>query len=194
MERAERTLTVREAVMLVIDAAGGTVAGRTAVQKLCYFAGLSINQDLGHRAHYYGPYSRKVEEALINESFAGDLVESVRTFESGQGRDGKAYTYETTPQGAALVVELRANHPGPGGQIDEIVQRLGEQVPGYAQHSLSLAAKVDLILRQRHNEPAAAEEIPDLARQLGWQVTDHDVEHAVEILLGLGRVEETQAA
>ena len=83
MERPEDHLTVRETVLLVIDAAGRTLEGRTAVQKLCYFAGLALDEDLGHSAHYYGPYSREVEVALENESFAGDLDETMRKFVSG---------------------------------------------------------------------------------------------------------------
>ncbi len=80
MERPEDNLTVRETVLTVIAAAGGTLEGRTAIQKLCYFAGLVLDEDLGHRAHYYGPYSREVEVALSNEAFAGDLEETMRSF------------------------------------------------------------------------------------------------------------------
>jgi uncharacterized protein YwgA len=136
VERAEEHLTVRETVLLVIDAAGGTVEGRTAVQKLCYFAGLTLNEDLGHRAHYYGPYSRQVEAALVNEAFAGDLEETVRTFSGWSGGDGKAYTYKMTGQGAQLVSDLRRDKPAAARRVDEIVGRLGELVPGYRQRSL----------------------------------------------------------
>lgn len=193
MERDQEHLTIRETVLLVIDAAGGTIEGRTAVQKLCYFAGLALDEDFGHRPHYYGPYSRQVEAALVNEAFAGDLEETARTFSGWSGRDGKAYTYAMTSQGVDLVADLRRDKPEAAHRIDEIVRRLGELVRGYKQHPLSLAAKVDLILRQR-DEPAAASEIPELARQLGWKVTDDEVAWAVDILVGLGRVETSQAS
>ena len=53
MERPEDNLTVRETVLLVIDAAGGTLEGRTAIQKLCYFAGLVLIPVFAHLA---GPH------------------------------------------------------------------------------------------------------------------------------------------
>jgi uncharacterized protein YwgA len=193
VERPEEHLTVREAVIVVVDAAGGTVEGRTAVQKLCYFAGLALNEDLGHHAHFYGPYSRPVESALLNEAFAGDLEETVRTFSGWSGRDGKAYTYTMTEQGAELVADVRRTKRAACERVDEIVHKLGELVEDYEQRPLSLAAKVDLILRQR-GTGARASEIPELARQLGWTVDDGEVDLAVGILTGLGRLEATPAA
>jgi uncharacterized protein len=187
VERPEEHLTVREAVVLVIDAAGRRVEGRTAVQKLCYFAGLALNEDLGHSAHYYGPYSRDVESALQNESFAGDLEENVRSFSGWSGREGRAYTYTLTGQGQQVVRELRQQHPEAAERIERIVKRLGELVEGYRQHPLSLAAKVDLILRQQGE--TTADQIPALARGLGWDVTDDEVTQAVNVLVGLGRVQ-----
>jgi hypothetical protein len=176
---------------MVIDAAGGSIEGRTAVQKLCYFAGLALNEDLGHTAHYYGPYSRDVEAALQNESFAGDLDENLRSFSSPPG-EGRAYTYGLTEQGQEVVADLRREKADAVERIDKIVRRLGELVPSYKQHPLSLAAKVDLILRQQGEATAA--QIPELARGLGWKVSDPEVTQAVEILVGLNRVEQPSAA
>ncbi|WP_210491597.1 hypothetical protein [Patulibacter sp. SYSU D01012] len=175
-------------MLLVVDAAGGTVNGRTAMQKLCYFGSAVIEQDSGHRAHYYGPYSRPVEDAVSNSAFAGDITETVTPFASGPGRQ---YHYELTPQGRETVTELRAAHAGAAYRIDETVKRLGELVPGYRQKPLSLAAKVDLIVRQ-HDTPVDTSDVPTLARDLGWQVDEGDVKTAVSILLGLGRIAEVQ--
>lgn len=192
MERPDLDLTVRETVLLVVDAAGGVDVGRTAVQKLCYFAGVRLNEDLGHRPHYYGPYSREVEDALLNESFAGDLEETMRTFTGGSGRTGRSYSYRLTDQGAELVAELRRDKAQAAERVRDIVGRLGELVPGYRQHRLSVAAKVDLILRQRGGG-ATTDDIPELARQLGWTVSDEEVDRAVDILVALGRVETSAA-
>lgn len=192
MERPADHLTVRETVLLVIDAAGGTVDGRTAIQKLCYFAALASNEDLGHRAHYYGPYSREVEAAVENETFAGDLDETVRTFFSQwTGREGRHYTYALTEQGKDFTAQIREAKPDAAGRIEPIVKRLGELVPGYKQHPLSLAAKVDLILRQQG--AVMADQIPTVAKGLGWEVNDEDVAEAVNILVGIGRVAQPDA-
>jgi hypothetical protein len=185
VERPDDHLTVRETVLLVIDAAGGKIEGRTPIQKLCYFAGLAINEDLGHRAHYYGPYSREVEVAVENETFAGDLAESMRTF-NASGREGRQYTYELTDQGKKFVKEIRTGKADAAARVAPIVQKLGELVPGYRQHPLSLAAKVDLILRQQG--ALMADQIPAVAKGLGWEVNDDEVAEAVHILVGIGRV------
>jgi hypothetical protein len=187
VERPDDHLTVRETVLLAIDAAGGTLEGRTAVQKLCYFASLALGEDLGHQPHYYGPYSRAVEVALENEAFAGDLEESMRKFFSTwTGREGRSYTYTLTEQGNEVVAEISEAKPEAAARVNAVVKRLGELVPGYRQHPLSLAAKVDLILRQRGS--MMADQIPVVAKGLGWEVNDDEVAEAVRILVGIDRV------
>jgi hypothetical protein len=182
LESAEGNLSVREAVLLVLDAAGGHMSGRTVAQKLSYFAAGAIGQDLGHRAHYFGPYSRQVEASMSNSSFAGDLEESVVWFGSGH-----QYHYRLTDQGREAVKDLRARHRKNAEAIARTVTRLGQLVPGYPQHWLSLAAKVDLIIEQ-HGGPTRAADIPKLADELGWHVSPDDVARAVEVLVGLDRV------
>ncbi len=191
MEHFDEHLSVRDAVLVIVDAAGGKVEGRTAVQKLAYFAGLAIGKDVGHHAHYYGPYSRAVESALINESFAGDLDECVARFPSWSGPDIRQYTYELTDQGREAVGELRAENPGLCTKIDKVVGELKRLVPGLPQHPLSLAAKVDYIASQRPGETTVGE-IPELAGELGWRVSTEDVQLAVQILVDLNRVRPTR--
>lgn len=186
MGSTQGPLTVREAVLLVLDAAGGSISGRTAVQKLCYFGAQTLGLDLGHRAHYYGPYSRQVEAAVANETFAGDLEEHAEPFE--YGREGRTYHYQITSQGREIVQQLRADHPFEAAALDEMARSLGELVPGYRQKELSIAAKVDLIVHSQ-NEAVPAAAIPALARGLGWQVDDEDVDRAVGILVRLERVQ-----
>ena len=51
----------------LLDASGGSVRGRTYLQKLTYFVTLlaDVKLELGFDAHFYGPYSEIVENALI---------------------------------------------------------------------------------------------------------------------------------
>jgi uncharacterized protein YwgA len=182
-------LEIRDAVLVIIDAAEGQVQGRTAVQKLAYFAGVAIGRDLGHHAHYYGPYSRPVESALINESFAGDLDETTTTFSSWSGPEIRQYTYRLTHQGAEAVAEIRETSPCTCACIDQVVVNLKSLVPGLPQHPLSLAAKVDYILARTSGAPRISE-IPWLAKEHGWEVSESDVKAAADILAGLGRVAE----
>jgi uncharacterized protein YwgA len=59
VEAAERGLTTRDTVLLIADAVGDPVRGRTILQKLAYFSSIDLGSALGHRAYYYGPYSSK---------------------------------------------------------------------------------------------------------------------------------------
>jgi uncharacterized protein len=191
MERVDEHLSVREAVLLIIDAAGGAVHGRTAVQKLAYFAGLAIGEDLSHHAHYYGPYSRAVESALINEAFAGDLDESMERFQSWSGPDIRQYTYTLTEQGRGAVADIRRENPSLSARIDDVVKKLSDLIPGLPQHPLSLAAKVDFILNHKGGT-AVVGDIPEFAREHGWRVSTQDVQQAAQILTGLKRVQGPQ--
>jgi uncharacterized protein YwgA len=179
----EEHLTPREAVLLVLAAAGGTIAGRTVVQKMTYFAGITLGEDLGHAAHYYGPYSREIERALTHCALAEDVRELIERFPApdGHGRERRRHTYTLTDQGRTVVEELRVRFRGQSATIDDVVARLDRAVPSRDQHSLSLAAKTDLIVRQR-NEPTPATEIPVLARELDWEFSDGDVEQALSVL------------
>lgn len=104
MERAARPLTTRDTVLLITHAAGDQVAGRTVMQKLAYFIGLGLRLALGHRAHYYGPYSSKVEDAVSNAVIAGELHETVeRMLHWRGGPDVLRYTYDLTSIGKARV-------------------------------------------------------------------------------------------
>jgi hypothetical protein len=187
VEHTDKPLSIPDLVLLIISAAGGVVNGRTVVQKLGYFAGLAMGRDLGHQAHYYGPYSRPVEAALVNETFAGDLQETVERFTAWSGPEVRQYTYTLTPQGEKVVEEITTANPQTATRVKDIVGQLVGLVPGLPQQSLSLAAKVDFILAASGGE-AQVEDIPALAREHGWQVTEDDVQSAAAILRGLGRI------
>src|SRR5262249_40853843 len=53
-------------VVLAILAMGGEIQGKTKFQKAVYFLGLLTGciDDLGYRAHFYGPYSDDVANAI----------------------------------------------------------------------------------------------------------------------------------
>ncbi|MGB2780353.1 MAG: hypothetical protein WBD63_02605, partial [Phycisphaerae bacterium] len=53
-------------VLLALHAVGGEIQGKTKLQKTIYFLGVMTGHldDLGYRAHYYGPYSDDVADAV----------------------------------------------------------------------------------------------------------------------------------
>jgi uncharacterized protein YwgA len=64
MGSTEEGLAVHDAALIALAAADGTIEGRTTMQKIMYFVSVALGKDFGHRAHYYGPFSRPVESAL----------------------------------------------------------------------------------------------------------------------------------
>jgi uncharacterized protein YwgA len=174
---------------VILDAAGGRIDGRTVVQKMAYFAANALGEDLGHHAHYYGPYSREVERALTHSALSEDVHETVERFPGWRGGpDGRQYHYELTGQGKDLVTELRRRYSDECGVIDAIVARLDRAVPSRNQHTLSLAAKTHLILSQQPGTPVR--DVPELARALNWEMSEGDLAQAVEVLKQVSTVRE----
>ncbi len=56
----------KDFVLLAMLAMGGEIQGKTKFQKTVYFLGLMTGciDDLGYRAHFYGPYSDEVADAI----------------------------------------------------------------------------------------------------------------------------------
>lgn len=189
MERTGRRLTTRETVLLLVAAAGGEVEGRTVMQKLAYFSGLELGAAFGHRAHFYGPYSSRVEDALTQAAIAGDLRESIdRLPDWHGGPDVVKYSYELTDSGTERVENLKHAHPREWGRISEAVGAIREAVPDFNQRTLSSAAKTYLILSERE-DPTSEADVPKLASKLGWQLSPPQVRETIKILENLGLVE-----
>src|SRR5437016_3161878 len=106
---AMKALKAYDFVHLVLHAAGGKVQGRTKLQKLVYFAGVLTNMldDLGYRAHYYGPYSSRVTAATEELRSLGFLEQ--RTAAAGvvdpHGFEIARYDYTLTEDGKKIAEE-----------------------------------------------------------------------------------------
>ena len=51
---------IRDVVLLAYKTFGGTIKGKTMLQKRVYFLSVFLKVDLGYEAHYYGAYSEGV--------------------------------------------------------------------------------------------------------------------------------------
>lgn len=188
MGNSEQGLSIRDAALLAIEAAGGTIEGRTAMQKILYFVSVELGEDFGHRAHYFGPYSRAVENALTFSAMAGEVTETIERFPTyTTGPDIRKYTYELAPPGAEEVEEAQSQHPEDAEKLRETVEAVQGVVPDLNQHSLSMAAKVDYIVSNQI-EDITVGQIPDFARKLGWSISEDQVRQSVDLLKRLGRV------
>lgn len=173
---------MRDIVLLVVDAADGTVEGRTIAQKLAYFTGVALHRGLNHQAHFYGPFSRDVEEALTLGVLAGDLGESVeRIADWYGGPDALRYSYALTEEGQRRVEELKGQYPDEAARIEETVDAIGTAIPEFRQKTLSAAAKIHMIVAEQRR-PVAPDEIPRLAQHLGWSLSQDEVNGTVDVL------------
>ena len=100
-------MDARTFVQLGLLALGGIVHGKTKYQKSIYFLGLMTGclEALGYRAHYYGPYSEDVAEAMDWLRIIGAVDQSssgVGTVDSS-GFEIRRYDYRLNPRGRSFV-------------------------------------------------------------------------------------------
>src|SRR5579863_10430213 len=93
-------------VHLVLNAMGGQIQGRTKLQKTIYFLGILTGNidELGYRAHYYGPYSDTVA-AAVNRLKALGFVEEGSLQTGMVGEDGfeiARHDFTLTEQGKEI--------------------------------------------------------------------------------------------
>jgi uncharacterized protein YwgA len=186
MASTDKRLKNRELVLLVADAAGGTLDGRVKAQKLIYFCGLALGQPTGHTAYFYGPYSDDFESALNRAVMAGELSETVERIQDWYGGpDARKHIYTLTDRGKGAVAEIKADHQEEAKVVDETVAIIAEEIPEFRQRTLSAAAKINHIVSEQDRAVSDAE-LQTLARQLGWHLKKSDIDEAVGALVRLG--------
>ncbi len=189
MERSARPLTTRDTILLITHANDDEVGGRTVMQKLAYFTALALNVHLEHRAHFFGPFSSRVEDALGNAVIAGELRETTERFPDWRGGpDLLKYTYDLTPAGKRRVDALIEHNSADWDQIRDSVRLIRGVLPGLDQKTLSAAAKTYLIISESETG-VDEEQIPDLARRLGWELDADQVSNTMKLLGRLDLVE-----
>ncbi len=180
----------REVILVLLDTYGGRLRGRTLLQKLCYFASVMAGLDLGFRAHYYGPYSPVIEQGVGELKSLGFVSEAALAFGAAQNADFgevRRFDYRLTPDGEAVVADLKKRLPEECDSLAEIVLQIkGAGDPNYRE--LLLAAKTYFILK-RQGKPATFAELESEARSFSWQLSQESVRKAVDFLAALGLVE-----
>jgi uncharacterized protein YwgA len=188
MGEARPDLTDRDVLLLVANAAGGIVDGRTVAQKLTYFVAKRLHRDLEHHAHFYGPFSSNIEMSLKLNVLAEEMKETVETIPSWYGGpDIRKYSYELTDAGRQRVEQLRATSPSEAKTVEETIAAIEEAIPGLKQRPLSAAAKIDLILTEQ-GRAVRVSELGSLADDLGWKLTEDEVKQSVGVLESLDLV------
>lgn len=181
-------MTLDKLVLLIIDEAGGSLKGKTLLQKRGYFLSRLLGMDLGYRPHYYGPYSPELEDALNRAKALGFVEERTLAFGVGDdvGFEVRRYDFTLTDDGTEIVKFLREQNPAECDMIHQCLRRLAEAGDTGDYMLLSVAAKTHYILSERQAAMTASE-IRSAAKELGWNIDLKSTEKAVSFLEALRR-------
>jgi len=183
-------MDARDFVAITLLKAGGEIRGKTKLQKLVYFVGVLTDRldDLGYRAHFYGPYSDEVAYAVSQLKTIGAVDQNVTDW--GIDRSGfevKRYDFRLNAEGRKFAEHLARRHRDTAEQIRcavELYRKAGDR----DYMSLSIAAKTYFLLGQKRGK-ATLEQLVKLASRFGWNVSDAQITEAIEYLQQLGLVE-----
>lgn len=175
-------------VLLALDAMGGEVHGKTLLYKRVYFVGRLSGylSGLGYYAHYYGPYSDEVGEAIGLLRALGFLTEERLGYGAADARGFEITRtdYTLTADGRKLVSVIKQQHAQDAARIAEAWDAVRQAGAGLNYMQLSIAAKVMHILDER-GAPLRPDEIVSIAGEFGWTISGADVERAQDFLMKL---------
>ena len=177
-------------VHLCLLAMGGEIKGKTKLQKTAYFLGLLSNMidDLGYRAHFYGPYSADVAGAANRVralGFATQTVSGIGTVDSA-GFEVARYDLRLTEEGTRMAKVKAANNPNEWEKLKQAAEVL-KRADEHDYMKLSIAAKVYFMLG-RQKQATRIEDLVAVAQKFRWSVTPGQVREAAKFLESLGLV------
>lgn len=166
-----------DGILLVVHACGSHPVGRTALQKLMYFASKLGVVEADFNAHYYGPYSQQVANEVASLVDL-DFLDECSGYMYASGNTG--YSYRLTEDGLRVL-------PDANGQKEAVERVVLSAVDHFALNPqlLAVAAKVHFIL-QGAGKPMFPQTIRERAGSLGWDIAEPDIGKVVDYLRELG--------
>lgn len=175
-------MKLNEIILLLIDGLGGTLGGKTRIQKLCYFYSILNGKEMGFRPHHYGPYSPAVENAMDELEGIGLIDKKVENY--GENSDGFAvnrYDYQITKYGDQVIETIGDNEEK--RNLDEFIKKI-EKFGLPTTMDISIAAKSHYIL-EREKGPLNSMEIRKKAEDFGWDIKPDSIDKAANFLRDL---------
>lgn len=185
--------TIRDVVLLAYKAFGGTVKGKTMLQKRVYFLSVFLKTDLGYEAHYYGPYSEAVATANLEMRSLGYLSETVAGWGVDQrGFELSRHDYKLTEVGVRIADRKAMVNRDLWEKI-EVAAKVVNESGNLDYMELSIAAKAYYILTQMNNK-ATLEDIARIMPKFGWNASGKELEKATDFLQKANLVTKASAA
>jgi uncharacterized protein YwgA len=177
-------------VLLALRAMGGEIRGKTKLQKTVYFLGLMTGHldDLGYRAHFYGPYSEQVADAANRLKSVGFVDRSVAGIGAVDrfGFEVCRTDFALNDDGKQIAEDKAAASPRFWRKLQEAAEVL--QNAGDSDYmKLSVAAKTYFMLGEKKGK-ATMGELVEVANRFGWKVSKGQVQQAAKYLSKLGLV------
>lgn len=171
-------------VHLALLALGGEICGRTKLQKTIYFLGVLTGKldDLGYRAHYYGPYSDAVASAVNRLKSLGFVQESsLRTGACDEnGFEIARSDFKLTEEGEKIAKKKAAESKEAWQKIKTAVTRF-QNAGDIDYMKMSVAAKTFFMLSKK-GKPASSVELAESAKTLGWNPNSKEIDESVGFL------------
>ena len=177
-------------VHLSFLAVGGDINGKTKLQKTVYFLGVMTDAlpDLGYRAHFYGPYSQEVTDAvsrLRSLHFVDQNVVRIGAADAG-GFEVARFDFHLNERGKSVAERKAQRNPAIWQKLGSAAKAL--RTAGDRDYmKLSIAAKTYFMLDEKKGT-ATAEELARLAKRFGWSVSGDEVREAAAFLQHIGLV------
>lgn len=162
------------------------IVGRTQLQKDTYFVCEKLGIDCGFAPHYYGPYSRTVDNAVDTLVSVGFLAESEESFLDSTRPDSyfSRYTYSLRDEGKQILGEIKKKEPRTVKKIEEVMQVIERMGLSANYLSISAAAKTYCILKEERSG-LSSREISKKARSFNWKISETKIDKVADFLIEL---------
>ena len=173
-----------DVVHLALHAIGGEIKGKTKLQKTVYFLGLlsGMDEDLGYRPHFYGPYSADVAGAAQRLRALGFANQTSAGFGSvdSAGFEVARYDLSLTEEGKQMAEAKAKENPDEWKRIEQAAQKI-KDAKEQDYMKLSVAAKTKFMLGQQTGATRLADLVTQ-AQGFGWSITTDEVHDAALVL------------
>jgi uncharacterized protein YwgA len=143
-------------------------------------------EDLGYRAHFYGPHSDEVADAIGWSSTIGAIDQTssgVGTVDSS-GFEIRRHDFRLNEQGKRFAKATSLRHADIWKRLQHAASLLKRS--GDLDYSkMSIAAKTYFMLKETAGQ-ASQQDLAELATRFGWEVTPQQVQEAALYLERLG--------
>ena len=183
-------LSPEHLLLLILSANGGSISGKTLLQKRAFFVSEHLGAEMGYHAHYFGPYSPVIDAAVGRLKSLGFIDEHTEEFgrRDAVGFEWRKYTFSLTGDGRKVLRRIEATQPETVEAVAGYLQIMRDAGDNGDYVNLSIAAKTIFILSQLEG-PINCEELRKTAAKFNWDIKPAQLDSAIAFLARLNLIE-----